>query len=285
MRKNLPDLPNPQEADIWQGRTRWSDVGPPLRPGPHDVALLQRLVAEAMAGRSRRDAILLGVTPEIATMTWPAGTRLIAIDSSPGMIDRVWPRDRLTIPAEARHGDWRDLPLAGASADIVLGDGCFSMLATEEDYRRMCLEVRRVLRPDGYFIIRLFVRPRRREDIAVIWENLLARRIGNFHEFKWRLAMALAVGKDDQVRVDDIWQAWRAAAIDARQLAAQLNWRLADIETIEDYRGSPLIFTFPPLAEVLRRCWPSYNLLSRIVPDYQMGERCPTLVLTPRRTS
>ena len=67
--------------DHWnQHAQQWQFVGPPLRPTREDVDLFVRLVDEGLP-RARGlppRAALLGVTPELATMPWPEGTRLAA---------------------------------------------------------------------------------------------------------------------------------------------------------------------------------------------------------------
>jgi len=68
-------------------------VGAPLRPSRQDIDLLQRFVAEKhdLAACASPRVVLLGVTPEIATMRWPPETCLLAVDRHLGMIENIWP--------------------------------------------------------------------------------------------------------------------------------------------------------------------------------------------------
>ena len=48
---------------------RWQQVGPPLRPSVQDIAFYTRAIADITAPR----ALILGVTPELYHLPWPAG--------------------------------------------------------------------------------------------------------------------------------------------------------------------------------------------------------------------
>ena len=81
-----------QEQGIWPRHAgQWQRVGPPLRPGPDDVRHIEACIA-AWSSRQRRAApraLLLGVTPELATLNWPDGTALLAVDRALPMIHAV----------------------------------------------------------------------------------------------------------------------------------------------------------------------------------------------------
>lgn len=269
--------------DHWNEHARqWDKVGPPLRPCAEDIRLAQALlgVGEDTAGR-RRHAVLLGVTPEVAAMDWPAGTRLTAVDRSMGMISGVFPGRSLPGPAHAVRGDWLGLPLADASADWVAGDGCYTLLDGPRAYRALNREVRRVLRPGGRYLARLFLRPDEPEPVARVFDELQAGRIGSFHVFKWRLAMALHDGPGG-VRVGEIFEHWRRAGIAPRDLAGRTGWPEAEIRTIEVYRDGKARYTYPTLGEARSALSADFRELACRFPAYELGERCPTLLLAPR---
>src|SRR5262245_61954580 len=200
-------------TDHWPAHARqWSKVDRPLRPGPEDVA-----VGEAEAARWQRErpgarlrALLLGVTPELATLGWPEGTALTAVDRSAEMIGYVWPAARVPAGARALRGNWLRLPVEAGSADLCVGDGCFSALPRPDEYRTVAREIRRAIGAEGTCVMRVFAAPERRERISDVARDLFAGRIGSFHCFKWRLAMSLPAGEGGAVRLADIWDAWRA---------------------------------------------------------------------------
>jgi SAM-dependent methyltransferase len=219
---------------------------------------------------------LLGVTPELACCAWDPPLELVAVDRSAAMIAAVWPGD--TPARRAVCGDWFDLPFEPATIDVAMGDGCFSLLDYPGGYRQLGRSLARVVAGGGLFCIRLFCRPERAELPDAVFEDLFARRIANFHAFKWRLAMALH-GDDVQrgVVLADIWNAFRERVPAPPALAAHTGWPLPEISTIDNYRDAPASYTYPTVAEVRRVLDPDFELLGEQRGSYALAERCPEL--------
>src|ERR1051326_3092833 len=114
----------------WESRAREWRVSPPLTPAPEDIAWYEARAAESAGGASSRPmrAILLGGTPGIATMRWPEGTSLLAVDWANGMLQHVWPRGGFPERTNVVRPDWRELPLTSGNIDLVIGDGCYAAL-------------------------------------------------------------------------------------------------------------------------------------------------------------
>ena len=93
---------------------QWHSIGAPLRPCAEDIRLM---VGACPAGKA--NILLLGVTPEVAEFSWPAGTHITAVDLHLPMISHVWPGNRAT--RKAICADWLSLPLASSHFDIVSG--------------------------------------------------------------------------------------------------------------------------------------------------------------------
>lgn len=274
--------------DHWNQHARqWQFVGPPLRPTREDVDLFVRLVDEGLPrtrtpGRPPR-AALLGVTPELASMRWPEGMRLAAFDRCPGMLTEIWPGASLAPSAAAVRADWRELPVADGTFDVVVGDGCYTLVDSVAGYRALGAAVARTLAPDGAFVMRFFVRPETPEVLADVFAALRAGRIGSFHAFKWRLAMALHGTLDEGVRVAAVWKAWHEHEGDADGLAARLGWRVAEVRTIDAYRQADARYTFPTLAEAREILALHFVEETCCFARYELGDRCPTLRLRRRR--
>lgn len=268
------------QPDHWNQHARqWSLIGTPLRPAAEDILLLENEIRDwcACTAVSTPRALLCGVTPEVARMRWPDGTRLVAVDHSRPMIAGVWPDDA---PGSAVCGNWLRLPLADASRHLLIGDGCYSLLVGRAQYAAFAAELRRVARDDALLAMRYFVRPEIAETIARVSDDLWQRRIGNFHVFKWRLAMALHGTLEQGVRLGDVWDAWHDAVPDPEKLAAHLGWSPAVINTINNYRNVDTRYSFPTLAEI-RTCSGAFSIRMMHVPAYELGERCPTLIMRP----
>lgn len=267
-------------GDLWPIHARqWPLLGRPLRPGPEDVAPIEAEAASmhAVDPSAPLRALLLGVTPEIATMRWPAPTELLAVDRCAGMIALVWPTSGLPRDARAVRGDWRALPAGDGSIDLAMGDGSLTPVAWPDDYRAIVAELRRVVRVGGRCVLRLFAAPREREDLAAVARDLESGRIASFHAFKWRLAMAVADGAPN-VRLADVWAAWREVVRDPPALLARLGWPASLLATIDVYRDAPASYSFPPVDDVVRAFADGFVEVARHVPRYELGDRCPTLV-------
>lgn len=251
---------------------QWDLIGPPLRPVAEDLAQVAQV---AHGGRT----LILGVTPELARMTWPAGTSLLALDHSLPMIRAVWPRPLRSV---AVQGNWCRMPLRSGSIALAAGDGCYSMFAFPDGYRAFSGELRRVLAPEGRLVIRVFASPAIPEDVAAVERDLWSGQIGNFHVFKWRLAMALQRTAAEGVCLDDLHRAFSALCPSPAALTEKLGWSAASVGTIEAYRGSATRYTFPSLNELRAALAADFRERSCHVPAYELGERCPTLVLEAR---
>jgi len=212
-------------------------------------------------------------------MPWPPDTRMVAVDVSRAMIRGVWPGAALGHVAVCAR--WTAMPLAGGTEHVVIGDGCFSAL-TGDAYQAMARSLRALLRPDGLALMRFFIRPERPETPAIVFGDLEAGQIGNFHVFKWRLAMAVHGALADGVRLADIWDAWHAAVPRPEILARNRGWPLPVISTIDDFRGVDARYTFPTLAEARSAMAEGFEEIACHFPSYELGERCPILAFRPR---
>jgi SAM-dependent methyltransferase len=266
-------------GDHWRDMTaRWRHVGRPLKPGPDDIALFERFAAVA-AGRGNcgLDALLLGVTPEVAECRWPSGTRLTAVDFSLAMIRSLW-------PARAALGvacaNWLALPMASRSVGFVIGDGCHAVLAFPRDVNAMAREVARVLRPGGMFVMRAFVRPDPGETAADVERDLAAGRIGSVHVLKWRLFAALSRNSESGTLLGDVWNAWDGMRASAAACLGRPGWSEPEMGTIEVYRGDRTTrFYFPKLEEIRGLLLEWFSGVEIFYGNYELADRCPIIVL------
>ena len=139
----------------------------------------------------------------------------------------------------------------------------------------------RVLDDDGRVILRLFAAPARAEALDAIAAALDAGAIGSFHAFKWRLAMAIQPA-DRNVRVADVWRAFAELVPDRAALARRTGWPAAVIDTIDVYRESALVYSFPTAAEARAAVADHLVETACHAPGYELGDRCPTIVLRRR---
>jgi SAM-dependent methyltransferase len=254
---------------------QWHYVGQPLKPTPDDIQALENLAKRVRAPQPR--ALLLGVTREIAAMKWPEGTHLLAVDRSFDMIEFAWAGANVA-DAKVVCGDWCDLPLADNSRDLIVGDGCMLVFDYPASFERALQSFHRVLVPGGLLSHRFFLSPEKKESPDTVFDDLRAGRIGSFHLFKWRLAMALQPSVEEGVRLGDVWSNWHDAIPDAKRLSEKLNWPLETVTSIDFYRDSDTRFIYPTLAEVQSAVLPYFKELERHVPEYEGGERFQTIL-------
>jgi SAM-dependent methyltransferase len=266
---------------IWlQQSQQWARIGTPLRPSQEDTSRVEALVTfwqEANRGRRLR-ALLLGVTPELATLRWPEGTSLIAVDRSEGMIATVWPKQGTPEGAKVVCGDWQALPVEDARIDVIVGDGAINALPSSELYEPFTRELRRVLDEGGQVHLRTFVAPAARESLDAVAADVRDGRIRSFHALKWRIAMAVDTSIARGTVLGEVWDAFRAIFPDDGELAAQLGCDRAAVETIHTYRGSTAAYTFPTLVELRAAFEARFVERSIFTPSYELGERCLSIV-------
>ena len=278
-RRNPPEIsPPPENQVVWSNHAQqWSRLGSPLRPSARDGEIMWQMIrdsVEKVPGGCR--IVLLGVTPELVGLPWPADAELLAIDKSPEMIATVWdPNAR--IHSQVQPAWWQAMPLAEGWADTAIGDGSFNALPALEDWTDVFEELARVLKPHGKVVARVYVRPDAREHLPVIVSDTLAGRIGILHALKWRLAMALVGGADAGVAVADIHKAFERHFPDRAALAQNTGWPQETIATIDAYRGMSTRYTFPTRAEIATACAGIFTLAESQAGDYELGERCPTM--------
>lgn len=264
---------------------QWALLGSPLRPCAEDIRIIEEMLAaepEVFGAAAKKQAWLLGVTPEIATLRWPPEVELVAVERVQAMIDLVWPGD--TDRRRAICADWLDAPLPDQSLDLAIGDGCLTAVGFPDELSRLLASVHRCLRRDGYLMLRLFCRP----DVAEIPDAVIAAlqsgAIGSIHAFKWRLAMAVqGIADAADVAVDEVWRVWNAARIDTRALAKARGWPPEQVGMMELYRGSPARYNFMRYDETIRHLRRAgFDLVAARTGSYELAERCPHVLLRKR---
>lgn len=206
---------------------RFDEWTSPLRPSSEDVDIFKNLLEPS----SR--TLLLGVTSELQSLA------SIAVDHNPRAIE--------VHRANAILGDWRDLPF-GPEFDSAIGDGCLNVFqGTPELFFQ---QMRKVLKKNGRLILRVFISPKIKEDVAIVLEK---KGEMGFHAFKWRVAQALA---NPYVRVKDLYHIMKS---------------ICDHPTLELYRNSDLIYYFPQLSDLPP--WDNIQFAS----SYELADRCPII--------
>ncbi len=262
--------------------SHWDDWGPPLRPCAEDLRIMESLLARWHTRHpvGKAQVFLCGVTPEIVTMSWPFPIELLGMDQVESMVRIVWPGD---VPGlrRAAVGNWLDTGLEDHSRDVVIGDGGFVLFSCPDGQRTLLKATRRLLRPDGLFLYRYYAQCESKESPQDVIDAARNGRVGNFHVFKWRLAMAIQPDGSAGVRQHDIWEAWNAAGIDTSRLP-QPGWSARAVGTIDFYRNKEARLYFPTLEEFRALLLEEFSEMEVLTPTYEIGDCCPILAARPR---
>ncbi len=274
--------PAGSKFDYWHELPKhWKWLGPPLRPVAEDISFYTVAMNEWVQSNGPPRVLLLGVTPELYFLPWPKGTDIMAVDRTQPMIDAVWPGPKDAVNC----ADWTTMTLPDGSRDIILCDGGMEQLQYPQEHRRLVRILRRVLSHGGLTILRLYVLPSQRESPETVLRDFVQGRVSNINILKLRLGMALQDTLSEGVQRKTIWDAFHAAAPDPDCLARQLGWSAGQMHVIDAYRDCPDRFFFLTVAD-LRQLFCSipggFQFESLHVPSYELGERCPTVVLRRR---
>jgi SAM-dependent methyltransferase len=256
---------------------QWEKVGSPLRPVNEDAALywsaITSLLAEPDLAAAR--VLLLGVTPELVSLRWPADSSLFSCDSSPDMLKHIWPLGRF--PGAffgALRADWRALPISSGTFNLIVGDGSLSVLGCADDHRACAREFHRILQPGGGLVLRLFCQPPTPELPEKVLSDLRDGNVGGFHAFKWRLVMAVHAS-DPDAKLADVWARWKSEFPEPEPVGALSGWPPDAIGTLAAYRDAPARYSFYTLRETCALLSPEFEFIGAAWPNYELGERCP----------
>lgn len=238
-----------------------------------------RQVAAARIERLSRPprVLLCGVTPELVTLPWPEGTRLVAIDRAMAMVELIW----VGRPERGERvvlGDWRRLPAPDHSFDLALGDGVLNTLSFPAGTRGVLDELWRVLSPGGVLATRVFVVPEPNESPKQVLLEMGRDATLGVSAFKWRVAMALQEDSTRGVSAAAVLDALEGAGVDLDpgSLAARTGWPRGECETLEAYRGSTLRYFFPTEPELRSEFEGRFEVEHVYRHSYPLGERCAT---------
>ena len=247
----------------------WSRLSTPVRLPPEVVAG----VRSAIADHSDR-ILLLGVTPDFAEI----GSNLTAVDHGEPIRNR-WPGD--TPARRAVIGHWLRLPFAAGSFSGCIGDGIPITTNHPQAATLLYQSIATVLQSGGRFVSRVFLTPDAGETVSAVRRAALEGRIRRFQALKFRLAMALVAERGDpNIAVRIVHDAFEASFADRNQLAEITGWRCDEIDTINVYRSSPEVYSFPTRQQCLSAIPGAFTNV-RLIPagTYELAERCPLLVM------
>lgn len=273
-----------QTRTLWEDALSvWKALGPPLRPCAEDLRAYLLAANPWIARCGAPRVLVLGATPEFASLPWPTGTNVVAADRSAMMLEQVWPgfpnRGQGAVVA-----DWLALPLEAGSRDIVLGDGSFTPFDFPNGHIDLFRAIHRVLSPQGRAVIRFFLQSNRSETTQAVLRDVLCGYNENFHVLKWRFTMSLQTSVQAGVRLACVFRHWEAAGI-GDQMIQQGLYHPDVMATMDWYQDREQRYTFPTLTDLRHAFEPWFHERSICFPSYPLGDRFPVITLEPRRVA
>lgn len=270
------------EKNVWEIVSKnWDRITPPFRPHEQDVKFISKVLSgENVAYKSNR-LLLLGVTPELATLEIPEDSKMIAVDNNEAMIKNVWPE--LNDPRkEVKFGDWLDMSFDHKSFDIIMGDGVFAPLRYPKQARKLLQNVRNLLHSEGLFIFRIFLNNEEPENPENVIDAVLSGDIKSVWPFKFRLMRSVQSETVQGAKMDNVWKFLVNEGPDFDTLIKKTGWPSQSLESFKLYEGSEVVITYPKLTEI-RTLFEEENFeeIECFTPEYDLGEYCRTFVLTP----
>lgn len=257
-------------SEHWQRfQAIWDAILPPLRPAPSAVEAFR-----AAAPADGRRLLVLGVTPELSDL----GRQTTAVDHDRSMIQRVWPGNG---PGrQVLQADWRAMPLATNSVEVVYGDGAINVLRFPSEAASVMDELDRVLVPGGKAVFRVYCTPDPPETFEELARAAETGGTENVFALKWRLAMArVGMSRGPNVRVPELLDAFDSVFPDRAALAADTGFSRELIDTVDLWAGSEKTFSFPTLAQSRDLLASGFDEVRvEASGDYPLAERCPLLV-------
>ncbi len=248
----------------------WSQLQLPLRPREPVPTRLRAVLPKGV-----KDVLVLGVTPDYADIA----PDVTALDWSEGMIAHVWPGDTET--RRAVQGDWRDMPFEDAQFDAVVGDNSLAFLPFPDQIGRAFAQVRRVLRPEGLAVFRMFLAPDQQPGDADLVRFGRALKGRSSDALRWRVAMQAACeAATPNVIADDGWRVFQRAFPDMASLVEGNEWGADEVRRLALFDGSTMALSFPTRAELARVALQHFATLELLSSgSYLMAEDAPFVVM------
>jgi ubiquinone/menaquinone biosynthesis C-methylase UbiE len=272
--------------DLWSKKASMKYRGGfPLRPSLEVVSCMHKIISQIISknklASQKINLVLLGVTPEISSLPWDKNITLKAFDKNKDMIKYVWKSPK-KISSSVKFAMWQNLPLKDESTDFILGDGCTTQFPDKKTYKDFFKEQRRILKAEGFLLLRCFLNTQEAEDLERIKEDALKGRIQYFGSLKWRIAMAiLHKGKLFGLRVQKIHETFNRLFPKRSELAQSTSWRKNIINSIDTYKDSNIKYSFPSLDEFEQLIKPRFKIIKIYYPKYELTKRCPILLMKP----
>ena len=270
---------------VWASIARcYTAFGSLLVPNREDIRSYEIAVADQAQARGRGGvmALMLGVTPGMALMNWPAGSRITAVDMSPAVIGALWPGD---VPGirKAICASWLAIPMSRNSCDVIVGDGSLNACRFPGEVRDLVHAAGDLLVDEGILVVRCYIRPQSPETVDAVFADLFGEKGMDVDCFKMRLWLAMQRSSAEGVAVREAARILEKYNLNLRVMKERLGWGAA-AEPFAAWPTSDAVYSFSTLTELRDLLGERFDEVSVTYPTYELGHCCPTLVMRSRAT-
>jgi len=139
-------------------------------------------------------------------------------------------------------------------------------------------DIAKIVKKNGLAAFRIYAAPEKAENVEAVVYAAAHGKIGSFHAFKWRFAMALtAKNNNANIKVAAIYREFQELVPDRELFAQQSGFSLAAINTIDVYAGSDTVYSFPTLSQVRAVTEKYITELAVTHGSYELSECCPVV--------
>jgi len=259
----------------------WPRLKPPLRPSSGDLALFQQSIdgwtAGQQAGAPPPQVLLLGATPELRDLDWPAGSRITVLERDSGAVSEVWKG-----PLESVHvKDWLTLTPQDGPFDIVLCDAGLHTLNYPKAQAELAKVLADVTLAGAIVVFRLLCPPSQHESTVRVAAELWAGNIGDMSQLMLRTAQSMQHSATAGVRISTVWLKLRSLSKNWETLAERTGWAMEDIQTADLYRFSAAKFHYPDLAQTMalfgHNGTGDFEMIRLSTGDGPLAAQCPVV--------
>jgi len=142
----------------------WKNFLPPIRPSKMDQKVYEGCIKK-IKNRQDSSVLILGVTPELRRLAIKHCCRVVAVDLHTVMIkamNRLMDNFELVTCNEVIvKGYWLVMPFRKGEYDFILSDCSLNSL-TKAETQRLLMELKRLLKKDGYVCMRVIIYPNKK---------------------------------------------------------------------------------------------------------------------------
>ncbi len=128
----------------------------PAVPSISEQKTYEKFLKQALKNKKDPKVLILGVTPELRDIALKNNCQVVCIDISREMIKIMKPLIKYKGVKKEKiiNANWLTVSFPKNSFDLVMGDGTLTNLLSIHDVRKLLFKIQRVLKPEGFFLIR-----------------------------------------------------------------------------------------------------------------------------------